>query len=122
MRWTISGIQRGMLQELREILPTSLTTPTLPGSAQSELWEPRDTLLINAIWLALRGPGGWGQAYTVASASSPHPWLVVLGAGHRRVPRWPLRGHPPSRLRPPDYIYPKSSSFDLGRCWSPETG
>lgn len=62
MRWNISGIQRGMLQELREILPTSLTTPTLPGSAQSELWEPRDTLLINAIWLALRGPGGVGSS------------------------------------------------------------
>lgn len=33
MRWKISGIQRGKLQELGEILPTSLTTPTLPGSA-----------------------------------------------------------------------------------------
>lgn len=112
-----------MLQELGEILPISLTTPTLPGSAQSELWEPRDTLLSRCYLAGTEGAwGSGGQAYTVASASSPHPWLVVLGAGHRRVLRWPLRGHPPSRLRPPDYIYPKSSSFDLGRCWSPEMG
>lgn len=62
MRWTISGIQRGMLQELREILPTSLTTPTLPGSAQSELWEPRDTLLSQCYLAGTEGAWGVGSS------------------------------------------------------------
>lgn len=69
MRWNISGIQRGMLQELREILPTSLTTPTLPGSAQSELWEPRDTLLSQCYLAGTEG--AWG------SGVKPTLWLLL---------------------------------------------
>lgn len=58
MRGKISGIQRGKLQELREIFPTSLTTPTPPGSAPPELWEPRDTLLSRYYLAGTEGAGG----------------------------------------------------------------
>lgn len=120
MRWKISGIQRGKLQELEEILPTSLTTPkTGQAVPHPELWEPRDTL--SRCYMA-GTEGAGGQADTVTSASSPHSWLVVLGAGHCTVLWWPLCGHPSSRSGPADYIHPESSSCDLGRCWSPEMG
>lgn len=69
MRWKISGIQRGKLQELGETLPTSLTTPTPQVVPQSELWEPRDTLLSQCY---LDGTeGAWG------SGVKPILWLLL---------------------------------------------